>query len=151
MSTGAQYTGASAQGSSRVDGNSHPDVADRSVGELLGEVTKGFSTLLRQEVELAKAEVKQEAVKAGKGAGMLAGAGVAGHMVLVFLSLTIMWALANVMDLTWAALIVTVLWAVIAAVLASVGRKQLKDVNPKPEQTVESLKEDAQWIKAQTS
>jgi membrane protein implicated in regulation of membrane protease activity len=106
---------------------------------------------MRQELELAKAEVKHEATKAGKGAGMLAGAGVAGHLVLVFGTLAVIFALDNVMGRGWAALIVTVVWAIIAAVLASVGRKQLKQVSPKPEQTVQSLKEDAQCVKAQKS
>lgn len=134
-----------------------PDVADRSVGELIGEVTKDLSSLMRKELELAKLEVKAEATKAGKGAGMLAGAGVAGHLALVFLSLTLMYVLYSLFggndpaDFVWAALIVTALWAVVAAVLASMGRKRLKEVNPKPEQTVETLKEDAQWIKAQSS
>lgn len=125
--------------------------SDRSVGELIGEVTSGLSTLLRQELELAKVEAKAEATKAGKGAGMLAGAGVAGHLTLVFLTLTVMFALDNVMGTGWAALVVTLVWAVVAAVLASVGRKKLKTVNPKPEQTVQSLKEDAQWARAQKS
>lgn len=128
-----------------------PDVEGRSVGDLIGEVTKDLSTLMRQELELAKSEVKHEATKAGKGAGMLAGAGVAGHLVLVFLTLTAIFALDNFMGRGWAALIVTVVWAIIAAILASAGRKQLKQVNPKPEQTVQSLKEDAQWVKAQKS
>jgi uncharacterized membrane protein YqjE len=124
---------------------------DRSIGELIGEVTSGLSTLVRQELELAKVEAKAEATKAGKGAGLLAGAGVAGHLVLVFLSLTVMFALDNAMGTGWAALVVTLVWAVVAAVLASVGRKKLKTVSPKPEQTVQSLKEDAQWVRAQKS
>jgi uncharacterized membrane protein YqjE len=124
---------------------------DRSIGELIGEVTSGLSTLVRQELELAKVEAKAEATKAGKGAGLLAGAGVAGHLVLVFLSLAVMFALDNAMGTGWAALVVTLVWAVVAAVLASVGRKKLKTVSPKPEQTVQSLKEDAQWVRAQKS
>jgi len=142
--------------SADADG-SRPDVSDRSVGELIGEVAKDLSTLMRKELELAKVEVKAEAAKAGKGAGLLAGAGVAGHLMLIFLSLTLMYFLYSLFggndpaDFVWAALIVTLIWAVIAAVLASMGRKQLKDVNPKPEQTVETLKEDAQWIKAQSN
>lgn len=157
MSGSSQYGGGG--GASQYTGpeESHPDVSDRSVGELIGEVAKDLSTLMRKELELAKAEVKAEAAKAGKGAGMLAGAGVTAHLALIFLSLTLMYVLFTIFggndsaDYIWAALIVTILWAVVAAVLASMGRKQLKDVNPKPEQTVESLKEDAQWIKAQSN
>ena len=118
-----------------------PDVTDSSVGQLIGEVTSDLSTLLRQELELAKAEVKQEATKSGKAVGLLGGAGFAGYMVALFLSIALWWGLANVMDEGWAALIVAALWAVIAAVLASVGRKRLRTVNPKPERTIQTLKE----------
>ncbi len=96
----------------------HPDVSDRSVGELISEVTTDLTTLMRQELELAKAELKQEATSAGKAAGMLGAAGFAGYMVVLFLSIALWWALANGMDEGWAALIVAVLWAVVAAVLA---------------------------------
>lgn len=118
-----------------------PQVSDRSVGELIGQVTTDFTTLMRQELTLAKAEVKQEVTTAGKGAGMLGAAGFAGYMTLLFLSIALWWALANAMDEGWAALIVAVIWGVVAAVLASVGRNKLKQVNPKPERTVETLKE----------
>lgn len=140
--------GTSTGGSS---GRPRPDVSDRSLGELVGELTSDLSKLMRQEVELAKVELKAEASKAGKAGGMLAGAGVLGHLALVFASLTLMFALANVMDLAWAALIVTVLWAVVAGVLAMVGKKKLAEVNPKPERTIETLKEDARWAKTPTS
>jgi hypothetical protein len=116
-------------------------VADSSVGELIGDVTRDLSTLMRQELELAKVELRQEAVKSGRAAGSLAGAGVAGHLTLVFLSLALWAALDNVMDAGWAALIVAVLWAFAGAVLYTTGRKQLRTVNPVPERTVDSLKE----------
>jgi hypothetical protein len=119
----------------------HPDVTGQSVGQLLGDVTRDLSTLMRQELELAKAEMKTEVTKAGKGAGMLGGAGFAGYMVLLFLSIAAWWGLANAMDQGWAALIVAVVWAVIAAVLAALGRSTLKRVNPKPERTVDTAKE----------
>ncbi len=119
----------------------HPDVDNTSVGQLLGEVSKDLSTLMRQELELAKAEVKAEAAKAGKGVGMLGGAGYAGHLTVLFLSTALWWGLSNVMDQGWAALIVGVLWAVVAGVLFVLGRKQLKTVNPKPERTVETLQQ----------
>lgn len=118
----------------------HQRADNASLGELLGDVTRDLSTLMRQEVELAKAELKQSATKAGKGSGMLAGAGVAGHFVLVFLSLGLMFALGALMPLGWAALIVAVIWGVIAAVLASIGRKELKQVKGLP-QTGETLSE----------
>ena len=118
----------------------HLKADNASLGELLGDVTRDLSTLMRQEVELAKAELKQSATKAGKGSGMLAGAGVAGHFVLLFLSLGLMFALGALMPLGWAALIVAVVWGIIAAVLASIGRKELKQVKGLP-QTGETLSE----------
>ena len=118
----------------------HQKADNASLGELLGDVTRDLSTLMRQEVELAKAELKQSATKAGKGSGMLAGAGVAGHFVLLFLSLGLMFALGALMPLGWAALIVAVVWGIIAAVLASIGRKELKQIKGLP-QTGETLSE----------
>lgn len=118
----------------------HMKADTASLGELLGDVTRDLSTLMRQEVELAKAEAKQSATRAGKGAGMLAGAGVGGHFVLLFLSLALMFALGALMPLGWAALIVAVIWAIIAAVLASIGRKELKEIKGLP-QTSETLSE----------
>jgi nitrate/nitrite transporter NarK len=111
------------------------------VSELIGNVTRDLSTLMRQELALAKAELKQEASKTGKAAGMLGGAGFAGYMVVLFLSIALWWALANAMDQGWAALIVAVLWAAIGAVLFTLGRARMRDVNPKPERTVQTLKE----------
>jgi len=118
----------------------HVKADNASIGELLGDVTRDLSTLMRQEVELAKAELKQTTTRAGKGAGMLAGAGIGGHFVLLFLSLALMWALGAIMALGWAALIVAVIWAIIAAVLASTGRKELKQIKGLP-QTGETLSE----------
>lgn len=123
---------------------------DSSVGELLSAVTSDVQTLFRQEVELAKTEVRGEAAKAGKAAGMYGGAGFAGYLVLLFLSLAAVLGLANVMDGGWAALIVAAVWAVAAAVLYQRGRAQMRTVAPKPEQTVESIKENAQWARHPT-
>ncbi|ADX71670.1 phage holin family protein [Pseudarthrobacter phenanthrenivorans] len=118
----------------------HQKADNASLGELLGDVTRDLSTLMRQEVELAKAELKQSATKAGKGSGMLGGAGVAGHFVLIFLSLALMFALGALMPLGWAAVIVAVIWGIIAAVLAAMGRKELKQIKGLP-QTGETLSE----------
>jgi uncharacterized membrane protein YqjE len=122
-----------------------------SLGEIIGDISEDLSRLFRQEVELAKVELRAEAGKAGKAAGMLAGAGIAALLVLFMLSLALMYALGNVMNLGWAALIVAVLWGAAAAVLYGTGRKKLKDVDPVPRQTVQTLKEDAQWLKNPTS
>ena len=80
---------------------------------------------------------------------MLGGAAFAGWMFAIMASITLMWALNHLMDIAWAAFIVALLWGIAAAVLAAIGRKKLREVNPKPEQTAETLKEDAQWLKAQ--
>ncbi|WP_307167367.1 phage holin family protein [Streptomyces rishiriensis] len=120
------------------------------MGELLSVVTSDVQTLFRQEVELAKVEVRQEATKAGKAAGMYGGAGFAGYMVLLFLSLAAVFGLANVIDAGWAALIVAAVWAVVAAVLYQRGKTQMRTVAPKPEHTVETMKENAQWARHPT-
>ena len=158
VAPGAEHTyGNTAQ---PITDDGHPNVEGTSVGKLIGDVTRDLSTLMRQELELAKAELKADAnkatgevkaqgAKAGKGAGMLAGAGFGGYMAAIFLSLALMWALASAIPTGWAALIVAVVWGVIAAVLFVMGRKQLKtidftrlkQINPKPEQTVETLQQ----------
>lgn len=123
---------------------------ERSVGQLIGEISDDLSTLFRQEVELAKSELKQEASKAGKAAGFLGAAGFAGYLAVLLLSFALVYALANVMDLGLAALIVAVLWGAAGAVLYVNGRKKLRGVDPMPRRTVETLKEDARWLKNPT-
>jgi uncharacterized membrane protein YqjE len=135
----------------RPDGDDRPDVEANSVGDLLGRVTGDLSTLLRQELELAKAELRQEAVKAGRAGGMFGGAGVLGHLAMAFLALALTFALGNVMDLGWAALIVAALLAVGTVVLVTRGRAQLRQINPVPQQTAETVKEDVQWAGTRTS
>lgn len=121
----------------------------RSLGEIVSDITTDMSTLIHQEVDLAKTELKQEVTKAGKGAGMLGGAGLAGWFTLLFLSLALTWLLDNWMPVELAALITAVIWAVVAAVLAARGRKQLKSANPALPTTQQTLKEDVQWAKTQ--
>ncbi len=111
-----------------------------SLGQLLGEVTRDLSTLMRQELELAKAELKESGTRAGKGAGMFGGAAVAGHFVLLFLSLALMWGLAELIGLGWASVVVAVIWGIIAAVLAMTGKKEMKQIKGLP-QTAETAKE----------
>jgi hypothetical protein len=117
------------------------DVTSSSVGELIGEVSRDLSTLMRQELELAKAEIKQEIAKAGLAAGMFGGAGFAGYLLLFFLSIAFWWGLANVMDEAWAALIVAAVWGLVAAVLYVLARGQLRLVRPQPERTIDTLKQ----------
>jgi hypothetical protein len=118
-----------------------PAVDGVSVGDLIGEVTKDLSTLMRQELDLAKVEMKAEAKKAGQGAGMFGAAGFAGYMVLLFLSIALWWALAHLVGHSWSALIVAVIWGVIGAVAFVTGRKKFREVNPKPERTVDTLQQ----------
>jgi hypothetical protein len=136
--------------SSPYSENGRSDPADTSIGELIGNISNDLSQLFRQEVELAKAEVRQEAVKAGKAASMLGGAGFAGYLAVVLLSFALVFGLANVIDAGWAALIVAVIWAVVGAVLYATGRKRLKTVDPMPRRTVDTIKEDAKWLKNPT-
>jgi uncharacterized membrane protein YqjE len=121
-----------------------------TVGELFGRVTGDLSTLFRQELELAKTEIKEEVTKAGKGAGMLSGAGIAGLYALMMLSFAAAWGLAETVSRGVAFLIMGVVWLAIAAALFVIGRRQLATAKPfPPEQTVETLKEDAQWAREQ--
>ncbi|GIE93500.1 phage holin family protein [Paractinoplanes rishiriensis] len=126
------------------------DVTETSIGELIGDISNDLSRLFRQEVELAKVEIKEEAGKAGKAAGMLGVAGFAGYLAIVLLSFAVVFGLSNVMDPGWAALIVAVVWAAVGAVLYVNGRKKLKTVDPVPRRTVDTIKEDAQWLKNPT-
>jgi hypothetical protein len=120
------------------------DAPNRGVGELIGEIAEDLSTLVRQEIALAKAEVRQEAGKAGGAAGMFGGAGVAGLLVAVFASLTLMFALDALMPIGWAALIVTLIWAGVGAFLFARAKERMRSIKA-PTQTMETLKEDARW------
>jgi uncharacterized membrane protein YqjE len=117
-----------------------------ALGELLTGITSDLSTLFRQEVELAKAELTESAKQAGKGAGMFAGAGVTGLFALLFLSITVWWALGYLIGNAWSALIVAVVYAVVALILFLRGRSNLKSVRGAP-RTVDSLKKIPDTLK----
>ncbi len=127
-------------GAERVPDPAAQRAADNGLGELLGDVSRDLSTLIRQEVELAKAEVSDSAKKAGKGAGFLGGAAVAGYFALLFLSICIWWALGLLIGNAWSALIVAVIYGIVAAVLALRGRNKLQEVQGVP-QTAATVKE----------
>lgn len=118
----------------------HDDIGDVSLGELVGNVTRDLSTLMSQELALAKAEAKAEVSKAGKAAGALGAAGFAGYMAVLFLSICLWWALGNLIGNGWSALVVAVLWGIAGAVLYVTGRKKLQEVDLTPERTVDTLK-----------
>lgn len=126
------------------------ELRDNSTGELVKQLSEQTATLVRQELDLAKAELTEKGKTAGVGAGMLGGAGVAGLLALGALTATLILVLAEAMDAWVAALIATAIWAGVAAVLALTGRDRVKEgMPPAPEQTVESVKEDVQWAKTQ--
>ncbi len=119
---------------------SEQQAATTSFGDLFAEVSRDISTLMRQEVELAKAELKQTAKQTGKGAGLFGGAGVAGFFALLFLSIALWWGLGYLMGNAWSAVIVAVLWGIVAAVLYFTGKKEFDEVEGMP-QTVDSVKQ----------
>ena len=123
----------------------------RSLGQIVGDITSDMSTLVRQEIDLAKSEMKQEVSKLGKGAGMLGAAGLAGYLTLFFLSFALTYLLDNWMPLELGALIVALLWGIAAAVLGLRGRKEIKQANPQLPVTQQTIKEDVQWAKTQKS
>ena len=123
----------------------------RSVGEIVGDISKDMTTLIRQEMDLATSEMKREVTKLGKGAGMFGGAGAAGYLMLIFLSLALTYLLDNWMPVELAALIVALIWGLVAGALALKGRQEIKNANPELPVTQQTLKEDAQWARTQKS
>src|SRR3954453_3365207 len=127
-----------------------PDPREQGIGELVKDLASQTSTLVRQEIQLAQAEVTQKGKVAGKGAGMLAGAAVAGLLALGALTAALIALLDKAMATWVAALIVMALWAIVAAVLAKTGQTALQRATPPAPQTVETVKEDIQWAKNPT-
>ena len=126
------------------------DQRERPIGELVKELSSQTSTLVRQEIQLAQAEVTQKGKVAGKGAGLLAGAAVFGLLALGALTAGLIALLDKAMATWVAALIVMALWAIVALVLAKAGQKSLQRATPPAPQTVETVKEDIQWAKNPT-
>jgi len=125
------------------------ELRSHSTGELVKELSEQTTTLVRQEIELAKAELSQKGKVAGEGAGMFGGAAVLGLLALGTLTTMILALLDKAIDLWVAALIVTLVYGAIAVVLALTGKDRLKKgMPPAPEQTVETVKEDVQWAKS---
>lgn len=125
-------------------------VRDHSTGELLKELSDQSTTLIKQEVELAKAELQEKGKQAGMGAGMFGGAGLFGLAAFAALTTAVIAVLATAMDVWIAALIVAVVDAAVAGVLAMTGKKKVQEaVPPVPEQAKESVKEDVEWAKTQ--
>ena len=132
-----------------ASGNNN-DLHDRPIGDLLKQLSEETTTLVKQEIDLAKAEMSEKGKQAGVGAGMFGGAGISGLLALIFLSLAAVAALDTGMRTWLAALIVGVVWAAVAGVLALQGKSKLQRATPPaPEQAIESTKEDVQWATTQ--
>jgi uncharacterized membrane protein YqjE len=133
-----------------AEGNAQSDLRERPIPELLKELSTQTTTLVRQELELAKAEMTEKGKRAGIGAGMFGGAGVFGLLALGALTACLIAALATAMDVWVAALIVALVWAAVAGALALLGKQKAQEAAPPaPEQAIESAKEDVQWAKNQ--
>ena len=128
------------------------DLRGRPTGELVKQLSEQTSTLVRQEIELAKAELSERGKAVGIGAGILGGAGLVGLLALGALTACLILLLAKAMDAWLAALIVTAVYGAVAAILALRGRDRVREgTPPAPEQTVESVKEDVQWAKSRAT
>lgn len=128
-----------------------PKQSERSLGELFGQLTADSGELIRKEIQLARVELKEEAQRAGRAGGMLAGAGVVALLGAIALTFALAWLLDDWMPRALAFLIVGVLWLIVAAALYGRGRNEMKNINPVPAETVTTLKEDVQWARAQRS
>jgi uncharacterized membrane protein YqjE len=127
------------------------EARDQGLGDLVRELSGQLSTLVRQEVELAKTELSEKGKKAGIGAGLLGGAAIAALLTLGTLTALLILALDTAIPAWAAALIVMLIWAAVAAAFALIGRSKLREVGkPMPEKTVETVKEDVQWLKSRT-
>jgi hypothetical protein len=119
---------------------------DRSLGDLVGDLTTETSRLLHDHVELAKREIRADIRDATRVAGALGAAAVAGIVALVTLSLAAGWGLAEVMAPGWAFLIVGGAWVLVAAVLGMAGKRKIDQMDPGPRATIDELKEDQRWL-----
>ena len=120
---------------------------DRSLSELLSEVTTEVGNLFRKEVELARVETSEQVSRAAKAGAMLGAAAVVGFLTLILLAFAAAWGLSELVPEGVAFLIVGLLFGIVAAVLASAGKKKIASVNPMPDQTVQTLKADVQVAK----
>ena len=125
--------------------------SDEPLGELLRVATGDLSTLFRQELDLAKVEMKNDIRQVGQVGGMFGAGAICAYFALLFVSLALSWLLDDVMPRPLAFLAVAVPYAIGAVVLLTQGRRRAQELNPVPEQTIETLKEDAQWAKHPTS
>lgn len=125
---------------------------EKSLGDLLGRLTDDLGVLFQDHVQLAKEEAKIELKEAATAAGFITGAGLAGWMAALMLTLAAAWGLAEVFDSTWLAfLVVGLIWAVVAAALWGSGRSEMKKVDVKPRRTIQEFQKDKEWLSEQTN
>lgn len=139
------------QGAGANDPSRTPLRSEKSLGELFADLTSDMGRLFRQEVALARTETTEELSRAAKAGSMLAGGGLVAYLALLLASFALAWLLDEWMHPALAFLIVAVLHAIVATVMLAQGRHRLRAVNVVPQQTVETLKEDVEWAKAQRS
>jgi uncharacterized membrane protein YqjE len=133
-----------------ADQNESGDLRDRSLGDLMKRLADETGTLVRQEIELAKAEMREKGQKIGVGVGFLGAAALVGLLALGSLTAFLILALDGVIPNWLAALIVGLIYAAVAAYLALQGRKKLREAGPPvPEQTKATIEEDLEWAKSQ--
>lgn len=149
-------TGATAQ--SRPGSAPYVDVTDNvgprpeaSLSDLISRLGDDVTTLFRQEVALAKVELKREATAAGKAAGMLAAGALLGFVALLLVAWAAAWGLAEVIPVGWAFLIVGLVFAAVAAAVAMAGKKKMQQVDPTPHATIETLQQDKQVLTDRSS
>lgn len=122
---------------------------DRSLGDLVGDLAAQVSGLVGNHIDLAKAELRDEARGAARAGGLAAAAGVSGLVALIMLSEAAGWGLSEVMDPGWAFLIVGAAWTAAGAVLGASARRKMREIDPAPKQTMHEIQEDKQWLKTQ--
>lgn len=123
----------------------------KSLGQLVGDLTAEFSTLVSTHLELAKAELRQDAKQAGRASVMLAAGAVGALLAIAMLSAALGWALSETMAPGWAFLIVGLLWAVVAGALVLAGKKRVAQMDRALDDTMHEIKEDQRWLRTQTS
>jgi hypothetical protein len=128
-----------------------PQRAEDSLGSLFSQLTSDLSALVRDEIQLARVEVTEDLGRASRAGAMLGGAAGAAVIAIVVVSFAAAWGLAEVMPAGFAFLIVGIIWSVVALALFVIGRDRMRDTNVKPEQTIETMQENIQWVKQQKS
>jgi uncharacterized membrane protein YqjE len=152
MAAQSWYSQSSSYGSPASSGNADNEPEDdRPLGELFSDLSRSVQTLVRNEIELAKVEVKEQAGRAGKAAAMLTVAGVVGFLAIVLLSFAAAWGLAEGVPTWLGFLAVGLLYGAIAGLLLVVGKKKLATVKPVPKQAVDTLREDVEVAKTSLS